>query len=124
MYQVGLARQYLIENFATLPSDGAEVLNVHVLFLYTTHDCVLSCTLTAFKDVPGDVSLYKYQVQKLCKSLKKYRHLTDESEHTNCAVLCHEVLVIVGPVPSTITESATPLTCEAFLEERFPISTS
>ncbi|KAK2151297.1 hypothetical protein LSH36_368g05097 [Paralvinella palmiformis] len=51
-----------------------------------------------------------YQIQKLCKSLKKYRHLTDESEQTNFAVLCHEVLVIAGPVPSTITESATPLT--------------
>ncbi|KAK2170435.1 hypothetical protein LSH36_3g30044 [Paralvinella palmiformis] len=111
--KVGLARQYLIKNFATLPSDGAEVLNGHVLFLYTTHDRVLSCTLTALKDVvPGDVSLYSYQIKKLCKLLKKFRHLTDESEHTNFAVLCHEVLVIAGPVPSTITESATPLTCD------------
>ncbi|KAK2140232.1 hypothetical protein LSH36_1428g00020 [Paralvinella palmiformis] len=47
-----------------------------------------------------------------CKLVKKFRHLTDESEHTNFAVLCHEVLVIAGLVPSTITGSATPLTCD------------
>jgi len=72
---------------------------------------VISCTFTAVNDVvPGDVSIYKYQVKKLCKSLEKFRYLTDESEYTNFVVLCHEALVIAGTVPSTITRSATPLT--------------
>ncbi|KAK2139510.1 hypothetical protein LSH36_1743g00001, partial [Paralvinella palmiformis] len=66
-----------IENFAILPSDVAEVLNGHVLFLYTAYDRVISCTFTAVNDVvPGDVSIYKYQVKKLCKSLEKFRSAT------------------------------------------------
>ncbi|KAK2140231.1 hypothetical protein LSH36_1428g00006 [Paralvinella palmiformis] len=56
--------------------------------------------------------LYTVTRSRNCKLVKKFRHLTDESEHTNFAVLCHEVLVIAGLVPSTITESATPLTCD------------
>ena len=58
------------DNFATLPCVGEDVLNGHVLFVYTEHDLVISRTLTDLKDVvPGDLSSYKYRIQKLCKTL-------------------------------------------------------
>ena len=49
-----LARQDLTDNFATLPYVGEDVLNGHVLFVYTEHDRVISRTLTALKDVVDD----------------------------------------------------------------------
>lgn len=42
--KVGLARQHLTDNFATLSCVGEDILNGHVLFVYTEHDRVISRT--------------------------------------------------------------------------------
>ena len=52
--KVGLATQHLTDNFATLPCAGEDILNGHVLFVYTEHDRVISRTLTALNDVVDD----------------------------------------------------------------------
>ena len=105
--KAGIARQHLIDNFATLPSAGEDILNGHVWFLYTEHDRVISHILTALKDVvPEDPSSYRYQVQKLCKTLEKFRHLTGGTEFVKFVALCCEVFTPVGPVPSISAESA------------------
>ena len=52
--KVGLATQHLTDNFAALPCAGEDILNGHVLFVYTEHDRVISCTLTALKDIVDD----------------------------------------------------------------------
>ena len=96
--KAGIARQYFVDNFATLPSAGEDILNGYVWFLYTEH--VISHTLTTLKDVvPEDPSSYRYQVQKLCKTLEKFRHLTGGTEFVKFVfALCCEVYTPTGPV--------------------------
>jgi len=103
----GIARQHLVDNFATLPSAGEDLLNGHVWFLDTEHDRVISHTLTALKDVvPEDPSSYRYQVQKLCKTLEKFRYVTGGTEFVKFVALCCEVFTPTGPVPLISAESA------------------
>ena len=105
--KAAIARQHLIDNFATLPSAGEDILNGHVWFLYTGHDRVISHILTALKYVISEDPFVKDTQEKLCKTLKKFRHLTGGTEFVKFVALCCEVLT---PVVLSISAESAPST--------------
>ena len=85
----GRAREYLGNNYSALPENAADVLNGHILFIYMNNGSSPTNTdrslLAKFPEVVSAKRMIRNLVEK---SVKKFRHLTNDVEFAKFKAIC------------------------------------
>ena len=109
----GIAKQFLVDNFSTLPT-GGDFLNGHVLYLYVvtcehsrarTEQELLSHLPTTAQQGSAIFPCLSAQIKKLVtQTVGKFKKLSDPKEFQRFDFICHEKFIMQQVIPRSAIE--------------------